>query len=93
MAETPPAEGSEEGDDYYHIRYRDPDEFDTIRTPDWAEQPAGSVVEGSEVRTGHQDDDGDDEWKVQSVLVPIHAVDDENRAIERAQEIVSKIRS
>ena len=26
-------------DDYYHVRFRDPDEFDEIRTPDWAEKP------------------------------------------------------
>ncbi|PSQ26094.1 hypothetical protein BRD03_11165 [Halobacteriales archaeon QS_9_68_17] len=48
MADTPSTETVEEGDDYYHVRYRDPDEFDGIRTPDWAEE-ADAVSEGSAV--------------------------------------------
>ncbi|MWG35257.1 hypothetical protein [Halomarina oriensis] len=44
-----------------------PDEFDEIRTPEWATSPATSAVAGSEVRTGHRSD-GDD-WRTQSVLV------------------------
>lgn len=49
MADTPSIETVEEGDDYYHVRYRDPDEFDDIRTPDWAEEASDAVSEGSEV--------------------------------------------
>jgi hypothetical protein len=79
----------ERGDDYYHVRYRDPDEFDDIRTPDWADKPAGAVVEGAEVRTG--DTKGDDDWTVQSVLVPVEAVDGEDEASEAAQRIVEKL--
>ena len=93
MGESPSVETVEESDDYYHVRFRDPDEFDTIRTPDWAENPAGSVVDGSEVRTGHQDDSDDDDWEVQSVLVPTDAVDDEDAAADAAKDIVSKIES
>jgi hypothetical protein len=84
-----PVEATEEGDDYYHVRYQNPDEFDEIRTPDWARNPAESVCEGSEVRTGHESD-GDD-WEVQSVLVPVDAVSDEKEAAESAQQIVEKI--
>lgn len=91
MADTPSVEEVEEGDEYYHVRFRDPDEFDEIRTPDWAEEPAGSVVEGSEVRTG--DEKGNDDWEVQSVLIPLDAVDDEGEAREKAEEIVEKIES
>ncbi|WP_136717706.1 hypothetical protein [Halorientalis salina] len=79
----------ERGDGYYHVRYRDPDEFDDIRTPDWAERPAGSVVEGAEVRTGDTKDD--DDWTVQSVLIPSGAVDTEDEAREAAQAIVEKL--
>ncbi|MFC7157351.1 hypothetical protein ACFQPA_18135 [Halomarina halobia] len=93
MAETPSPEEVERGDDYYHVRFRDPDEFDTIRTPDWAENAAGSVVEGSEVRTGHEKEGGDDDWEIQSVLVPIDEVDGEDEAREQAQKIVEKIES
>lgn len=91
MADVPSVEDVDQGDDYYHVRYRDPDEFDEIRTPDWAENAAGSVAEGSEVRTGHHED-GDD-WSIQSVLVPVDAVDDEDEAEDRAGEIVEKIDS
>jgi hypothetical protein len=35
-------------DDYYHVRYNDPDDYDTIRTPDWAENAASSVVDGTD---------------------------------------------
>ncbi|WP_313695569.1 hypothetical protein [Halorarum halobium] len=91
MSESPSARAIERTDDYYHVRFRDPDEFDAIRTPDWAEEPAGSVVEGSEVRTGHPEE-GDD-WVVQAVLVPTDGVQDDDEARERAEEIVEKIRS
>jgi hypothetical protein len=79
----------EEGDDYYHVRFRDPDEFDEIRTPDWAEEPAQSVSEGAEVRTG--DTEGDEDWEVQSVLVEKNVGEDKAR--EQAREIVDKIES
>lgn len=92
MAGYTPVETVEEGDDYYHVRYRNPDEFDEIRTPDWARNPAGSVCEGSEVRTGHESGDGDD-WEVQSVLIPVDAVADDDEAAEKAVEIVEKIES
>jgi hypothetical protein len=68
----------EEGDDYYHVRFSDPDEFEEIRTPDWANDPAGSVVSGSD-------------WIVQSVLIPLDAVESEDDASRRALEIASKI--
>lgn len=81
----------EQGDDYYHVRYQDPDQFDEIRTPDWAENPASSVVEGAEVRTG--DELGNEDWDVQSVLIPVDAVSDESDARDAAQQIVDKIES
>jgi hypothetical protein len=89
MSET--AQTVERGDDYYHVRYRDPDDFDEIRTPDWAEEPAGSVVEGAEVRTG--DEHGNEDWTVQSVLVPVDSVSGEDDARNAAQRIVDKFES
>jgi hypothetical protein len=79
----------DEGDEYYHVRYRDPDDFDEIRTPDWAERVADSVVEGGEVRTG--DEQGNDDWTVQGVLVPLDAVGDADEAEETADRIVEKM--
>jgi hypothetical protein len=78
----------EKGDEFYHVRYRDPDEFDTIRTPDWASEVGDSISSGSEVRMG-QEREGDD-WAVQSVLVHIDRAD-EAGAEDLADEIVRKI--
>lgn len=91
MPESHSVNEVEQGDDYYHVRYRNPDDFDEIRTPDWAENAASSVVEGSEVRTG--DEEGNEDWEIQSVLVPLDAVADESDAKEAAQQIVDKIES
>ena len=76
-------------DEYVHVRYRDPDGFEEIRTPDWAENAASSVSEGAEVRTGKRE--GGDEWEIQSVLIRKQA--GEEKAREQANEIVEKIES
>lgn len=89
MSSTPSVNEVEEGDEYVHVQFRDPDMFDEIRTPDWAEEPAHSVSEGSEVRMG-QREDGDD-WSVESVLVKKNV--GEEKAEEQAEKIVDKIES
>lgn len=89
MADIPDGEIVEETDDFIHVRFRDPDNFDTIRTPDWAENAASSEVEGAEVRTGKLEDS--DDWLVESVLIP--AGTDEDEAEEQAEKIVEKIES
>lgn len=75
-------------DDYIHVRFRDPDRFEKIRTPDWAQEPAHSVSEGSEVRMGKEESD---DWKVETVLVKKSVGTDKAR--EEAAEIVEKIES
>ncbi len=72
----------ETGEEYIHVRYRDPDRYETIRTPDWAAEAARSV---SEVRTGKRED----EWEVQSVLIEKGV--GEETAREQAEEIVETI--
>ncbi len=89
MTDTPDVNKVETEDDYTHVRFRDPDRYDEIRTPDWAEQPAESVSEGSEVRTGKVE--GEDDWEVTSVLIDKHVGED--KAKEQAREIVEKIES
>ncbi|MFB1065949.1 hypothetical protein [Natrinema sp. H-ect4] len=89
MTDTPDINTVETEDDYVHVRFRDPDRYDEIRTPDWAEQPAESVSEGSEVRTGKVE--GEDDWEVTSVLIEKHVGED--KATEQAREIVDKIQS
>ena len=89
MPDVPDVQTVEEADDYYHVRFRDPDEFDEIRTPDWAANAAESVSEGAEVRTGERE--GSDDWEVQSVLIEKDAGEEDAR--ERARDIVEKIRS
>lgn len=86
----PSVQSVDKGDDYYHVRYRDPDEFSDIRTPDWAAKAAGSVVDGSEVRMG--DEEGNDDWEIQSVLIPVDDID-EDEARSKADEVVEKINS
>lgn len=76
-------------DEFIHVRFRDPDEFEEIRTPDWAANAARSVSEGAEVRTGRRSDSED--WEVQSVLVKKNV--GEEKAREQAVEIVEKIES
>ncbi|WP_207591665.1 hypothetical protein [Halomontanus rarus] len=76
-------------DEYIHVRFRDPDQFDEIRTPEWAEDPAHSVSEGSEVRMGQEE--GSDDWQVESVLIKKNVGED--KAKDQAEEIVEKIES
>jgi len=90
MAQTPDVDVVDTEDDYIHVRFRDPDRYDEIRTPDWADQPAQSVSEGSQVRTGKVDGT-DDDWEVTSVLIEKHV--GEEKAREQAREIVEKIES
>lgn len=70
-----------------HVRYRDPAEFDTVCTPEWAEKAADSVVDGSELRVGKRAD-GDD-WVPLSVCIP-EPVDPEQAKL-RADEILQRI--
>ncbi len=87
MAQLPDAQSVETEDEYVHVRYRDPDDFETIRTPDWADRVSDSVSEGSEVRTGKRP--GGDDWAVQSVLIRKDV--GEEKAREQADEILRKI--
>lgn len=89
MADVPDVEMVDTEDEYIHVRFRDPDQYDDIRTPDWADNPAESVSEGSEVRTGKLE--GEDDWEVTSVLIKKNV--GEEKAQEQAQEIVEKIES
>lgn len=89
MASAPDIKTVDTEDEYIHVRFRDPDRFDTIRTPDWAANAAGSVSPGSEVRTGQVE--GSDEWQVESVLIPKDVGEDD--AKDRARQIVEKIES
>lgn len=85
----PEIQSVETEDDYIHVRFRDPDQYETIRTPDWAKEPAESVSESAEVRTGQKE--GSDDWEVQSVLIKKSVGED--KAKEQATEIVEKIQS
>jgi len=84
---------TETTDDYHHVRFSDPEPFDSIRTPDWAENVASSVAADAEVRTGHEAGGDDSDWDVQSVLIPTDEVSDEDDAIVQAEQIVDKIES
>lgn len=89
MPDTPSIKSVELEDQYYHVRFNDPDQYDTIRTPDWADKASDSVSQGSEVRMGKMKDS--DDWEVQSVLIKKEAGEDTAR--EKAKQIVDKINS
>jgi hypothetical protein len=72
--------------EFRHVRFRDPDDFEEIRTPDWASNVSDSVSKNSEVRMGKTGDD----WKVQSVLIRKRSGDEE-KARELAERIIRKI--
>ncbi len=91
MAQQGSIQSVDKGDDYYHVRYRDPDDFDEIRTPDWAENVATSVVEGAKVRTG--DEHGNEDWTAQSVLIPLDGAQNEDEARDLAGQIIEKMES
>jgi len=74
-------------DQYYHVRFNNPEKYDTIRTPDWADKVSDSVSEGSEVRMGKLKDS--DDWEVQAVLIKKQA--GEEKAREQAEKIFEKI--
>jgi len=89
MSSTPAIQSVETGEEYVHVRFRDPDAFETIRTPDWAAKAASEVSAGAEVRMGKRS--GSDDWAVQSVLVDVHV--GEAKAREQAVQILEKIES
>lgn len=55
------------GEDFYHVRQRNPQKFDRIRIPDWVNKPAQSISKGSQVKMGKSR--WSDNWYVQSVLI------------------------
>lgn len=89
MADNPGINTVATEDDYIHVQFREPDQFDEIRTPDWASNAAQSVSDGAKVRTGKREDSND--WLVESVLLEKHI--GEEKAREQATDIVEKIES
>lgn len=87
MSRIPKPKTVELEEEYYHVRFRDPDEFSEIRTPEWAAEAAEEIANGSKVRTGHRK--GSDDWVVQSVLIPKAAGKSEARS--KAKRIIEKL--
>lgn len=87
MARLPsPTAVTKEGE-YYHVRFRDPDDFAEIRTPEWATEAARDVSAGSRVRMGRRS--GDDDWAIQSVLIDKHV--GREKAETQATRILEKL--
>ena len=72
---------------YVCIRYRDPETFETVRTPEWAEKASESVVDGSEVRLGKRSDT--EHWIPVEVRIPEPI--DHADARRQANEILQRI--
>ena len=87
MVRLPSVKGVESEGDYIHVRFRQPSEFDDIRTPDWAQNLASEVSTGSKVRMGHRKES--DSWAVQSVLIKKSV--GKSKAREQAKSVLKKI--
>lgn len=72
---------------YYHVRFRDPGEFEEIDTPEWARRTATSISAASQVRMGRRA--GSDDWEVQSVLIAANV--GESKARIQGERIVEEI--
>jgi len=75
-------------EDHYHVRFRDPDDFDQLETPEWASELADEELPGSDVQMGR---DEADEWLIQSVRVPVDRADAKDDASRKALQVVSLI--
>ena len=73
--------------DYVCVRYHDPDEFESLQTPEWARKASESVVDGSEVRLGKQTET--EHWIPLEVLIP-EPVDPDDARLQ-ANEIIQRI--
>ncbi|MBX0297332.1 hypothetical protein [Haloarcula nitratireducens] len=89
MARIPDLKSITTEDEYIHVRYREPDQFNQIRTQDWADRVSDSVSERSEVRIGKREDT--DDWVVQPVLIKKNV--GEEKAREQADKIIREIES
>jgi len=85
MARLLSVKSVETEDEYIHVRFRDPDEFEEIRTPEWASNAAQDVSAGSRVRMGRRDGD----WVVQSVLIKKSV--GTSKAREQSERILEKL--
>ncbi len=87
MSQNPPdIEAVQSSDHYYHVQVRSKELFSEFRTPlSESETPRSIGVEGTDVREGRM---GTDTWLVESVLIPLDAVDDEDAARDLARRIV-----
>lgn len=87
MARIPAPKAVEETEEFVHVRFRDPDQFDQIRTPEWADTVSDAISKGSKVRMGQRKDGTD--WVVQAVLIPTGR--GKAKARELAERIIRKI--
>lgn len=87
MPRIPQPSTVETNGDFLRVRYRDPEEFETLRTPEWARKTAESVVDGSELWRGKQA--GGENWIRQEVLIPEPV--DSTDAGRKANEILQRI--
>lgn len=81
-----PSKVEQEGD-YVCVRYRDPEEFETLQTTEWARKAPESVVDGCELRVGKRVDG--ENWIPQEILIPepVDAIDARRKADEILQRI------
>jgi hypothetical protein len=69
---------------------RPEDAFAKFRTPLAGDTTLSMSRDGDDVREGRV---GPDEWVVESVLIPVDAVEDGESAVHRARQIVDDIES
>jgi hypothetical protein len=77
-------------DRFYQVQVRPTDAFTEFQTPLAADATGASRQRGCDVREGRVGPGG---WLVESVLVPVDAVDDGDAATDRTRRIVDDIES
>lgn len=71
-------------DDYMHVRFRPPSQFETIRTPGYASDAAQDTSKGAKVRMGRTEAGN---WLVQSVLLRPRGIRGKRHARSLARRI------
>jgi hypothetical protein len=77
-------------DQFHHVQVRPSDAFTEFRTPLAGDTTLTMRRDGCDIREGRV---GPDEWVVESVLVPVDAVEDGDAAIDQARWIVDDLES
>lgn len=87
---APKPELSQTNDQFHHVQVRPADAFTEFRTPLAGDETLSVTETGCDIREGRV---GPDEWVVESVLVPVDAVENGDSVTHRVQQVVDDVES